>query len=181
MIAVSAFRQEKHRSHALRGWPVRVRGLTLVELMVTIAVLAILLAISIPSLTDSTLGSKLRSQANDLAAGALLARSEAIKRNQSVTLCASSNGSTCTGAWINGWIVRATDGTVIHAHGEAENGFLINGTVTSIQFQPTGAGATTATLTVCRSSPSVGSQERVVTISATGRPSVAKTTAGSCS
>ncbi|RJG14298.1 prepilin-type N-terminal cleavage/methylation domain-containing protein [Pseudomonas cavernicola] len=163
----------------------RQRGFTLIELMVTIAVMAVLLGIAIPSFTDVTLGSKLRSQANDLVAGATLARSEAIKRNQAVTLCASSNGTSCTGGWAAGWIVISSDGTVILKHPAAAGGFHINSADTSFSFQSTGVGVTPTpavpTFTVCRATPSVGSQERVVTISLTGRTSVAKTTNASCS
>lgn len=157
------------------------RGFTLIELMVTIVVLAVLLGIAIPSFTESTLGSRLRSEANDLAAGALLARSEAIKRNETVTLCASSDGATCTGTWASGWIVRSVGGTVLMAHGAAPSGFLVSSSETSIDFQPSGVGAVSTTLTVCRATPSVGGQERVVSISATGRASVSKTATGSCS
>lgn len=158
------------------------QGFTLVELMVALAVAAVLAAIAAPAFDQLTLGSKLRTQANELAAGALLARSEAIKRNQTVTLCASSDGATCVGAWANGWIVRTTGGAVLRAHGAAPSGFLVkSGVITSIVFQPSGVGTTSATLTVCRATPSVGGQERVVSISATGRATVSKTTTGSCS
>lgn len=155
-------------------------GFTLVELMITLAVFAVLLAIMVPSYSDMTLGSKLRSQANDLVAGAVLARSEAIKRNQQVSLCASSNGTSCTGTWSQGWIV-INGATVIMNHGAAPNGFLILSDQSSFTFQPTGVGATTDTLTVCRATPSVGGQEREVTITATGRASVKRTNTGSCS
>jgi type IV fimbrial biogenesis protein FimT len=132
-----------------------------------------------------TLGSKLRSQANDLVAGAVLARSEAIKRNQTVTLCASSDGATCTGTWANGWIVRSSGGVLIQAHKAAPNGFLIISAETSFTFQPTGVGVTPApaasTFVVCRATPSVGGQERVVTISLTGRTSVERTNTATCS
>jgi type IV fimbrial biogenesis protein FimT len=154
-------------------------GFTLIELMITLAVFAVLLAVMVPSYNDMTLGSKLRSQANDLVAGAVLARSEAIKRNQSVTLCASSDGATCTGTWANGWIVTSSGGLVIQVHGAAPSGFLITSAQTSFTFQPTGVGVTPApaapTFVVCRASPSVGSQERVVTITLTGRASVERT------
>ncbi|WP_218567584.1 GspH/FimT family protein [Pseudomonas cavernae] len=105
----------------------------------------------------------------------MLARSEAIKRNQPVTFCTSSGG------WHEGWIVRSSGGMVIQAHPAAASGFLITGSVNSITFQPTGVCATQTALTVCRATPSVGSQERVVSISLTGHTSVTKTTATSCS
>ena len=158
-------------------------GFTLVELMVTLVVLAVLLGIAVPSFTDVTLGSKLRAQANDLAAGAALARSEAVKRNQPVTLCASADGATCaaSGGWQQGWIVRNSSGTIIATHPAAPSGFLITASAHSIAFQPTGTASVSTVLKVCRSSPTVGSQERLVSISLTGRTSVSKTTSGACS
>jgi type IV fimbrial biogenesis protein FimT len=156
------------------------RGFTLIELMVTISVMAILLMIAVPSFNDATLGSKLGSYANNLVAGAHLARSEAIKRNAAVTLCVSSDGTDCaTGDWEQGWIVRATDGTVIQRQQALPAGLKITGSENSLVFAPSGVGATLATFTVCRATPE-GAQKRVVEISATGRPGVKKTTAGTC-
>ena len=163
---------------------IKLRGFTLIELMVTISVMAILLMIAVPSFNDATLGSKLGSYANNLVAGAHLARSEAIKRNAVVTLCVSSNGTSCaSGGWEQGWIVLAADGTVVQRQQALPAGLKVNrvGGADSLTFQPSGVGAISATFTVCRATPTVGGQERVVLISATGRPSVSKTTAGSCS
>jgi type IV fimbrial biogenesis protein FimT len=165
------------------------QGFTLIELMVTISVLAILLMIAVPSFNDATLGSKLSAYANNLVASAHLARSEAIKRNTAVTLCVSSNGTSCASGigWESGWIVRAleADGTVTVVQRQqalpAGLNVIETGGVDSLVFKPSGVGATFATFTVCRLTPTVGGQERVVSISATGRPSVEKTTAGSCS
>jgi type IV fimbrial biogenesis protein FimT len=157
-------------------------GFTLIEMMVTISVLAILLAIAVPSFQEVTLSSKLTSLANDFVASAQLARSEAIKRNRPARLCASSDGSTCTGDWADGWVVLREDGVVVQAQKKLPDGFMMSGNVTSISFSATGVGVTAAaTLTVCRATPSEGSQERVVSISSTGRPSVERTTEGSCS
>lgn len=174
----------------------RMRGFTLIELMVAVAVLAVLLGIAVPSFNDAALGSKLGSHANSLVASATLARSEAIKRNVSVTLCASADGADCatTGGWEQGWVVRCrttdnitcnADGAnwlVIHRQQAAASGLKISeaSAKRTLAFSPTGVGAEAATLTVCRSSPSAGSQERVVSISATGRAYVSKTTTGAC-
>ncbi|MEX6501650.1 GspH/FimT family pseudopilin [Pseudomonas zhanjiangensis] len=165
-------------------------GFTLVELMIALAVFAALLAVTMPSYNDMTLGSKLRSQANELVAGAVLARSEAIKRNAFVRMCVSADGASCiAGGWDQGWVVfhdADDDGvldageTVIMRHQMAASGFKIIGSVASMRFQPTGVGATPATLTVCRATPEVGGQERVVNITATGRASVSKTNNASC-
>lgn len=156
-------------------------GFTLVELMITITIMAILLAVAVPSFQSVALSSKLTTLANNFVASAQLARSEAIKRNRPATLCASSDGTSCTGTWADGWVVLRDDGGVIYAQKKIPDGFRMSGDVTSISFQPTGVGATNAELTICRATPSPGSQERVVSISSTGRPSVSRTTTGSCS
>ncbi|MNZ23686.1 hypothetical protein D3C78_408080 [compost metagenome] len=158
------------------------RGFTLIELMVTLVVAAILLSIAVPNFSDMTLGSKLSSSANALVAGAQVARSEAIKRNAVVSLCASSDGASCSASaeWEEGWIVLS-GGTVVMAEKAASSGLRISSAVKRLEFQPSGVGSTQAALTVCRLTPYPGSQERVVTFSATGRASVSKTTTGSCS
>ncbi|MES2675220.1 MAG: GspH/FimT family pseudopilin [Pseudomonadota bacterium] len=155
-------------------------GFTLLELMITVAIVAILSAAVIPSFSELIMKSRLTSQARGLMASALLARSEAIKRNQTVILCASNDGNSCNGTWANGWIVVTTDNLVVHKHKAAPKGFLINSALTSITFSASGLGASMTTLTVCRSLPAAGKEERVLTISGTGRPSISKTSAGIC-
>src|SRR5688572_32614094 len=84
----------------------REGGFSLVELMVTVTVLALLMGIGVPTFRDVSLGSRLSASANDLLASVQLARSEAIKRNVAVTLCASADGVSCAGSggWEQGWI-----------------------------------------------------------------------------
>lgn len=157
-------------------------GFTLVELVISIAVIGILAAIAAPNFQDALLSSRLRANANKLLSSIYLARGEAIKRNTVITLCASSNGTSCTGSWENGWIILSGT-TLISTQNSIPIGFRIieaNG-LTSLSFQPMSIGTTQASLKICRLTPSVGSQERVITVSATGRASSSKTTTGNCS
>jgi type IV fimbrial biogenesis protein FimT len=159
------------------------RGFTLIEMMVTLAVAAILSMIAVPSFRNASLSSQLRSSANDFLATANFARSEAIKRGTAVTMCVSTDGSSCAaGGWEQGWIVLSGT-TVLQHESAAPSGFKMSatGSVANLSFQPIGVGATPATLTVCRATPTVGSQERVVTLDATGRAWLRITTNGVCS
>lgn len=158
----------------------RSRGFTLIELMVTITVAAVLLTIALPSFVNTTLNSKLRATANNLSAAAMLARSEAIKRNSATQLCPSDDDTTCSGTWEDGWIIL-NGATVIHREGPVPDGYKVNTSATTLTFAPNGVGSTAASFVICRATPSVGSQERLVSISATGRPSVTRTTTGTCS
>ena len=158
------------------------RGFTLVELMVALSVLAVLMMMAVPSFRDAGLPSQLRSVANALVGATQLARSEAIKRNAVVTLCVSPDGAACgTGNWQQGWIV-VNGTTVLHRELPVPTGYRVTPTsgATSLGFQPSGVGAAVETFTVCRSAPTVGSQERVVAVSAIGRASVRTTTSGVC-
>lgn len=90
----------------------RGAGFTIIELMVTVAAASVLLAIAVPSFNQMIVSGRLTAQSNEMVAAMSMARSEAIKRNASVTLCRSDNSADCVtaaGAWQN-WIIRVGTG-----------------------------------------------------------------------
>jgi type IV fimbrial biogenesis protein FimT len=90
-----------------------MRGFTLVELMVTIAVLAVLMALALPSFTPLMERWRVRSASEDLQATLYFARSEAIKRGGGVTVVAGDGGASCAATgWSCGWRVFAPNATV---------------------------------------------------------------------
>lgn len=92
----------------LRGKRVmkRVRGFTLLELMITVAVGGLLLSMAVPALQSFTNNSKRSGAVNDFVSSMHLARNTAITANSRVTICASSNATNCQAVtWDKGWIV----------------------------------------------------------------------------
>jgi type IV fimbrial biogenesis protein FimT len=83
----------------------RALGFSLIELIIVLAVAAVLLGIAVPSFRTFNQNSRLTTQANSLVYALNLARSEAVSLDQKVQVCASSDGATCTGTWVQGWIV----------------------------------------------------------------------------
>lgn len=166
-------------------------GFSLIELMIAISVLAILISVAVPSLRTAVQNNRISAQANELVTAFHLARSEALKRNQPVVVCASSDGETCQGTWTDGWIVAEdnappgaaapTLARVIRVwpapEGGAEIAETTDDSVTVFRFLPRGemdAGIgivfpSTIALTIpdCR-----GDQARNIRINRAGRVSV---------
>jgi len=151
-------------------------GFTLIELIITLTILGILVGLAVPSFNDAALSSKLTGFSNSLVASAQLARSEAIKRNAPVTLCASSNGTSCaaTADWAVGWIVLS-GANVLQRHEALPPDFRVRkaGGTAALTFPPDVVGATAATFTVCRAAP-IGKQKRTVRVTTSGGTSVAR-------
>ncbi|MEO7782661.1 MAG: GspH/FimT family pseudopilin, partial [Candidatus Nitrotoga sp.] len=90
---------------------------TVIELLITLSVASILLAVAAPNYRVFVLDNQLAAQSNNFFSAMMLAKSEAIKRNSPATICPSASGTACAGgtAWTSGWIVFAdsnNNGTV---------------------------------------------------------------------
>ncbi|MFZ6767718.1 GspH/FimT family pseudopilin [Undibacterium sp. Di26W] len=172
-----------HSSH-------KERGFTLIELMVTIVIFAVLSAIAVPGLKAFIIGARMRTQSSDVIGAINLARSEAVKRNSGVTICRSANGTTCQAAgsnWAAGWIVFADpnyDGvvnsgeTVIRAYPALSGNTTAVGSGGSAQnlvFTGLGRPLPTFTggkITMCPPSGDDQSNCRTVCVNSQGRPRV---------
>jgi type IV fimbrial biogenesis protein FimT len=82
-------------------------GFTLIELIITVTIVAIVLTIGVPSFQGMMRNNRVAAHTNDFLSSLNLARSEAIKSGWRVVLCPSTDQATCNGgtAWGNGWIV----------------------------------------------------------------------------
>lgn len=104
----SALRRGRLRARAAAR--ARTEGVTLVELITVIAIVAILLTIGVPSYRYIQNSYRISSEVNGLVGDLQFARAEAIKEGDTVTACISSDGATCAtaaGGWQTGWIVFA--------------------------------------------------------------------------
>ena len=88
----------------------RVNGFTLVEMIITVLIVAVLLAVGAPSFSSLIKNNRQISEVYSLRATLNNARSEALARRTFVTVCRSVNGSTCSGGWDEGMTMRPCSG-----------------------------------------------------------------------
>ncbi len=165
----------------------KFHGFTLVEMMITIAISAILLSIAVPSFQHLMTNNRVGTQASDLMTDFALARSEAVKRGVKVSICASSSGTACTAsAWAAGRVIFTDTGvaglldgsdTILRVGGPVKGGLTLASSPLAIshhvQYSPTGRVASSGTFTLCKA----GYKGRIISIGNTGRVSSQETPA----
>ncbi len=151
-------------------------GFTLIELMVTVVVVAVMAALAAPSMVQFIYSARLNSAASQFQADLQIARREAIRRNAHVLICPGSDATVACGTgsdWSSGWLVcydnsvplntcdstATTDPNPIRKHGAVDSTVTVkatsacNGSASALSspiwFNSNGTqGATTNTTTV---------------------------------
>ncbi|MBL8268257.1 GspH/FimT family pseudopilin [Steroidobacter sp.] len=170
----------------------RAAGFTIIELMITVAVASILLAIGVPAFNDIIRNSRIATQTNTLVGALNYARGESAVRGMPISICAANNDRTgCqSGAtsWVNGWVIftdRSGTAGVVDAPGDEvlQTGlgpvaFTITTTANFVRF---GVGTTPSTARVLTVTPidtnaCATTGRRLVDVSLTGRITTSKGT-----
>ncbi|MBL0457607.1 type IVa pilus pseudopilin TppE [Aeromonas enteropelogenes] len=158
-------------------------GFSLVELMVTIALVSLLLTLGVPSFNSLLRSMTLNTQANNFVAAINLARSEAIRRNAAVTLSASAENLT-QHHWEAGWQIwvdgngngRLDNGELLRGFPDMETGTLSSNT-SLLRFSGDGfldGRSQASQVFALRPEGCRNEAARDITITAAGRPSIAE-------
>ena len=179
--------QEAHRGIFKTTPFQQSRGMTLIELMIVLTVIAIMTGIGIPGYQSLTASNRMSASVNQLRGALALTRSEAAYRNQHVAICHSPDGLQCSrrGNWSDGWIIftdknrnRLIDDSdeILHVYQTVNKSIAITygafGTKHYLVYRPSGFTRTNGTFTVC--SPLHAHLKRALILTKSGRVRLSK-------
>lgn len=147
----------------------RDSGFTLVELMVTLAIAVVLASIAAPSFQSMLASQRVQAATSDLLAHLMLARSEAIKQNRSITLLSPGGED----AWHGGWqIFPANAAAALVKAQSAYANIAITAAVDNVTYNRDGRVAANQPVSFAVTDPSLANatQARCIRITVTGMP-----------
>ncbi len=148
-------------------------GFTLIELMVVIALAAVMASLAAPGFRQLIAGQRIRNAAFDFVSAMTYARSEAVKRSTTVTL---RSGAAVDGSWATGWrVVDPTNTTVILRSWTPGSNLALaeSSSLTTVTFGIDGRLSTGSTAPKLQISPATaisGVTSRCVQVDLSGRP-----------
>ncbi|TWG90747.1 type IV fimbrial biogenesis protein FimT [Luteimonas sp. J16] len=181
--------QNVHRTRQRVGRGRRPQaGFTLIELMVTVAVIAILAVVGVPAMAGMINVNRINTATDNMIASLQLARSEAIRRGARVTVCASNDGQTCASStdW-NRWIVIGRDNVASEGGSEVidvirdettTGGIQLQGPADGIVFRSSGVTDGEETLVVCLPTSYPAANQREITVMLSGGHRTEKASGG---
>jgi type IV fimbrial biogenesis protein FimT len=143
------------------------RGVTAIEILVVLVIVAMLSVAAGPSLASAMVAQRLRAAGTDLVAALLLARSEAIKRNANVTVRPAAGDD-----WGSGWVTVTINGDEIDHRNPPGQRVSVSEAPTSIVYGPNGrlAAGGSAQVEFVDALSQAGVSPRCVTVDTAGLP-----------
>ena len=144
--------------------PRRSLGFTLVELMVTVSIAAVLAALAVPSFQQLIASQRMRSASMDMVSDLVLARSEALKRGATVQVMPAGAG------WVGGWTVRLQNLSTLSERSTIGRGILVSSTAASVSFDMNGRVVNDGSTVRFALEEVGGTRKRCVSLDPSGRP-----------
>lgn len=161
--------------------PASIVGVSLLELLVSLSIAAILIAVSAPSMKTLIVNNRVANVTEEVYGSLMLARSEAIKRQRTVSLCSTIDAATCdedNSGWHHGWLIftdESNDGVlngrdqlIRRVATQSEQVSITWNRGYNIRFNSRGQTSQAGTFNMCDQTDSDNASKNIV-ISMTGR------------